>query len=98
MVLLRSLIYWLGFVLITPVYAILSLMALPFPRVPRYRFVTGWCKIMVFFLLRVVCGLHYKVIGRENILKQPAMLMSKHQSAWETMALTQFFFRRWCMC
>ncbi|GAB7129052.1 lysophospholipid acyltransferase family protein [Silvimonas sp. JCM 19000] len=90
MVLLRSLIYWLGFVLITPVYAILSLMALPFPRVPRYRFVTGWCKIMVF-LLRVVCGLHYKVIGRENILKQPAMLMSKHQSAWETMALTQFF-------
>lgn len=39
------------------------------------------------FLLRVICGLNYKVTGWENIPDKACIIMSKHQSAWETMAL-----------
>ena len=91
MVLFRSLIYWLAFIVVTPIYAIFCLLSvLVLKPVPRYKFTTGWCRIMLAWL-QLTCGLKYKVIGRENIINQPAMMMSKHQSAWETLALTQIF-------
>jgi 1-acyl-sn-glycerol-3-phosphate acyltransferase len=40
---------------------------------------------------RLTCGLKYKVIGAENIPQGPAMVMSKHQSAFETIALQRIF-------
>lgn len=41
--------------------------------------------------LEVTCGLKYRVEGSENIPKSPCIIMSKHQSAWETMALQKMF-------
>lgn len=38
-------------------------------------------------LLRLTCNLKYKITGFENIPDSPCIIMSKHQSAWETMAL-----------
>ncbi len=97
MVLLRSLIYWLGFVLITPVYAILSLMALPFPRVPRYRFVTGWCKIMVFFAAR---GVRPSLQGHRPRKHPEAARHADEQTPVRlgNHGADAVFFRRWCMC
>ena len=35
----------------------------------------------------MTCGIHYEVIGRENIPATNAIVLCKHQSAWETLAL-----------
>lgn len=45
----------------------------------------------MLFMLRTICGLHYRVIGQENIPDCPSIILSKHQSAWETLALQQIF-------
>lgn len=41
----------------------------------------------VLWLLKVTCGLSYRVVGADNLQFGPAIVLSKHQSAWETIAL-----------
>ncbi|MCW5600995.1 lysophospholipid acyltransferase family protein [Nitrosomonas sp.] len=86
----RSLLYTLLQLIITPPYAIFTLACYPLPPHYRYQVTYGWTRIMLF-LLRVICGLRYRVIGAENIPDRPSIILSKHQSAWETLALQQIF-------
>ncbi len=38
-----------------------------------------------YFLLAVICGLRYQVRGLERLPRQPCIIASKHESAWDTM-------------
>lgn len=87
---LRSLIYMLLQAIITPPYALFTLMCFALPPHSRYQVTYGWTRLMLF-MLRTICGLRYEVLGRENIPDQPSIILSKHQSAWETLALQQIF-------
>jgi len=40
---------------------------------------------------RLICGIRWRVIGRENVPAGPCIVMSKHSSTWETLFLTQCF-------
>lgn len=42
-------------------------------------------------LLRVFCGITLRVEGREKLPEAPYVIMSKHQSAWETVAFPALF-------
>lgn len=42
-------------------------------------------------LCKYVLGLDYRVVGRENIPATPSVILSKHQSAWETVSLQAIF-------
>ncbi|WP_040430197.1 lysophospholipid acyltransferase family protein [Chitiniphilus shinanonensis] len=90
MIWIRSALYWLGLIAITLPYAILCLLILPLPPVLRFRIISGWCWSQVQWV-RITCGVKYRVEGREHIPAGPAMILSKHQSAWETMALPIIF-------
>ncbi len=43
------------------------------------------------FLLKHLCGLDYRVEGREHLPGGAAIILSKHQSAWETIAFQEIF-------
>ena len=43
--------------------------------------------IGVFWMLKKLCKIDYKIIGSENILKEPCIYASKHQSMWETVIM-----------
>lgn len=90
MVVLRSILYMLLQVIITPPYALFTLACFPLSPHNRYRVTSSWTFIMLF-LLRHICGIRYRVIGAENIPDTPSVILSKHQSAWETLALQQIF-------
>lgn len=90
MIYIRSFLYLLGMWLFTPIFTTLILFAFPLPRRTRYILITGWARSMLWWL-RVTCGLRYRVLGRENIPEQPCVILCKHQSAWETLALQQIF-------
>ncbi|TCV84704.1 lysophospholipid acyltransferase family protein [Sulfurirhabdus autotrophica] len=90
MIWLRSLIYALCVFVITPVYSIISILTFPFHPITRYRIISYWARLNLF-LVRVICGLKYKIIGAENIPDTPTIVLSKHQSAWETMAFQLIF-------
>lgn len=88
--LIRSVLFLLCQILITIPFGLVSVFLLPLPRLPRYRFITLWGR-MVMFLARWVLGIRYRVIGLEHLPQQPAVVLSKHQSAWETIAFQQIF-------
>jgi 1-acyl-sn-glycerol-3-phosphate acyltransferase len=60
------------------------------PRVPMYRIAASWCSVNLWGA-RWICGIRHRTIGAENIPSTPHIVMSKHSSTWETLALTLFF-------
>jgi 1-acyl-sn-glycerol-3-phosphate acyltransferase len=46
---------------------------------------------MVTRLTRIIVGISYRVEGLENLPAGPAVILSKHQSAWETIVFQQIF-------
>jgi 1-acyl-sn-glycerol-3-phosphate acyltransferase len=53
----------------------------------RWKIGHAWCAI-IGWITKVTCGLTYEVEGLEHINpQQPAIILSNHQSAWETLAL-----------
>lgn len=46
---------------------------------------------VVMFLIRNLLGIRHHIIGIENIPSTPCVILSKHQSAWETFALQHVF-------
>lgn len=86
----RALLFWFGMLLATLIIAPLSLLVFPFPFVWRYRFIGLWAQFNLWWLERC-CGLTYQIDGLENIPAGNAIIMAKHQSAWETLALQRIF-------
>ena len=90
LVVLRSTLYGLLQIIITPLYFVIILASFPLSPLSRYRITSGWAHLMLF-LLRVICGIRYRVIGAEHIPQTPGIVLSKHQSAWETLAFQLIF-------
>ena len=84
---LRSAAYMAWLVLSVIPYAIAVLLLAPFVRGRTlYRFCVGWVRFALWGA-EVVCGIRYRVQGLENLPDGPLILLPKHQSAWETLAL-----------
>ena len=90
MIYLRSTLYWLGVIALTPIFGLIAVLVWPLPPQTRYFIVTRWTWLITNWL-RLTCKLNYVVEGREHIPNTPAILVSKHQSAWETMQFQQIF-------
>jgi len=89
---LRSLLFTLFQAIVTPLYAVLVLLSFWVPPLPRFKFITGWCCINLLGA-RWICGIRHRVVGAENIPPRasPHIVMSKHSSTWETLALNFLF-------
>jgi 1-acyl-sn-glycerol-3-phosphate acyltransferase len=90
MIWLRSTLFFLSLLVITPPFAILALLLYPVPPVLRSRIISGWSRLTIL-LLRVLCGTDYRVFGTQNIPGHPTVILAKHQSAWETIAFQLIF-------
>jgi 1-acyl-sn-glycerol-3-phosphate acyltransferase len=88
--LLRSALFALALVVVTPPYALIALATFPLPRLVRYRIISGWSRLVVR-LARAICGIRWTVEGREHLPAKPSVILAKHQSAWETLAFQEIF-------
>lgn len=86
----RSALFTVGMAISTVVFAPLSVLTFPFPYCWRYAFVTQWSRFNLWWL-GVTCGVRYVVEGREHLPKGPAIVLAKHQSAFETLAFQRIF-------
>ena len=86
----RSGLFAVTLLVITPPYALLALATFPLPRMLRYRIISGWSRLVVA-LARRILGIGWRIEGGENLPTQPAVILAKHQSAWETMAFQLIF-------
>ena len=87
---LRSALFALALVFITPPYALLALATFALPRMTRYRIISGWSRLVIW-LAKYLLGIDWRVEGREHLPDRPAVILAKHQSAWETMAFQLIF-------
>jgi 1-acyl-sn-glycerol-3-phosphate acyltransferase len=88
--LLRSVVFALAAALITPPYAFLALAIFFLPPMTRYRIIRTW-SVVIVWLARIICGVRWTVTGLERLPTVPSIILSKHQSAWETLAFQAIF-------
>lgn len=86
---IKNLIYWLILCISTIIMFILLFPALLIPQGPN-KVGRGWVCVLLWSLKHII-GLKYEVIGKEHIPTKPAIICSKHQSGWETLALQEIF-------
>ena len=82
---IRSLIFTALFFIVTTVYAVAVLLCCWIPNPRNYFFPQTWAKVLLW-LLKVICGLDYRVTGQENLPPGAHVAMWKHSSSWETIA------------
>ena len=84
---IRSLIYFALFVVNTIIFGLLlSILGWVVPHSWSNAIANSWAALNSW-LLKVTCALSYRISGSENLPESAAIIMSKHQSTWETIAL-----------
>ena len=87
---LRSLLFLLGSIPITTVFGILVPLGGLFGVHVAAAFARNYTKVMLVWV-EWSLGISYEVQGWENVPPGPVILMSKHQSAWETLFMEAKF-------
>ena len=85
-----SVLFALWLAVITPPFSVMALLSSPLPPLVRYRIISRWSKLVVM-AARVFCGIRHVVLGMENLPSSPCVLLSRHESAWETIAYQYIF-------
>lgn len=89
-VIIRSLVFAAVFYVTTALYLVLGSWLLFAPR----RWAMAGLKLhgqTCVLLLKWICGTSMEVRGRENVPAGACLIVSKHQSAWDTFALIALF-------
>lgn len=91
-IVLRSIAFIAGYVVLTVVWGSLGLLTgwlLPY----RARFIyiiVVWTHLVLGWL-RVTCGIRHRVRGLEQLPEHPCVVLSRHESTWETLFLQSLF-------
>lgn len=82
-----SILFFVYVVVYTPLHAALLLLLSPVMTLrQRYLFACYWNRFNIV-MLKLLCGVNYRVEGKENLPTGGAIVLAKHQSAWETFGI-----------
>jgi 1-acyl-sn-glycerol-3-phosphate acyltransferase len=59
-------------------------------KIHRYKIISQWAIFNIWWL-RITCNITTKVIGKENIPISACVIISNHQSTWESFAFQTIF-------
>lgn len=86
-----SVVWLIGATLFTVLYGLVAVpLACVLPHRARFRIFYGWSTALVRWT-RITCGIRHQVEVDPGQPAEPAIVMCKHQSAWETLALMEWF-------
>lgn len=83
---IRSTLYAAVLVITVIPYAFFAVTLVVLPRPMRWKLIIGWPRFAVW-AARWICGIRWEVRGWDNLPDYPAIVLAKHQSAWETLFL-----------
>ena len=86
----RSLLFYTGFVLLVILGSTLICLCFFLPFNSKQT-IASTSNRLVMYWLRITCGIRIEIIGRENIPAEPVVVLSNHQSSWETFYLLYLF-------
>ena len=87
---LRNTLYMLLQLLLTPIYAFIICATFWLPPRARNLLCASYTGLFVW-LAKHVCGINYVIEGWHNVPTKPFIVLSKHSSTWETLALETWF-------
>ena len=88
---IRSLLFAIGQGVTLVLFSVLGQLTRPFSFKARYAFMHYWARFCLVWL-RITCGVKYRVHGAEHIdPSKTGLILSRHESAWETLAFQQIF-------
>lgn len=89
----RSLAFSIFVMVFATIYSFFCVAAFPLPLRFRYKMIVFWTNTTLW-VLKKLCAINYVIEGLENIPKdRNGVVLSKHQSAWETFFLPSLFDR-----
>ena len=84
---LRSTLYFIAMITSIVLFGLMIItIGLALPLSARDRIAAAWGNTNLW-LMQVLCGLKYRIHGTRNLPQHAAIVMCKHQSTWETIAL-----------
>lgn len=92
---IRAVIYQIFLIVTVVPYALACMLWAPLPLHQRYRLTVGWPRLAVWGA-KTILGIRWQLKGAENFPDGPAILLSKHQSAWETLFFPAYMPRELC--
>lgn len=87
---IRNTIFLLLQIIVTPLFAIGGCATFWLPARTRNLYYAKYTGLFVW-LAKTLCGIRYEVRGWENVPKHACVVLSKHSSTWETLALETWF-------
>ncbi|ABK44824.1 1-acyl-sn-glycerol-3-phosphate acyltransferase [Magnetococcus marinus MC-1] len=88
---LRSLLFFTMFCVGIFFYGVLITLVWPITPLTFRRWLAKQWAYYNLFMLKWVCGLKHVVSGQENLPPAPFVILSKHQSEWETVTFHTLF-------
>ena len=89
---LRTLLFYLLFSSWTACFSVLVVFyAILFRSKFNHSLAIKPWGLVTIYLAKWVAGINWKIEGKENIPKHPCVILSNHQSAWETFFFQAFF-------
>ena len=90
MLLLRSLLYFVGSIISLILISFSGLLLIFASYSTRQKYLSQWA-IFCMWWLKITLNIKANVIGRENIINSSCIIISNHQSTWETLAFQTIF-------
>lgn len=75
---------------LTVIFSLVAVFTTPLKPISRYQVITIWSRLITR-LSKTICGIDYRVVGIENLPHEPCVILSNHQSSWETFAFQVIF-------
>jgi 1-acyl-sn-glycerol-3-phosphate acyltransferase len=91
MLLLRSVLFQIAFLLWSALVALYGLVPLALQNRQHLFGIGGVWSDGINLLLRAICNIHIRIEGTEHIPDGPAMIAAKHQSLWDTAIVLRLF-------
>ncbi|MDH3353697.1 MAG: 1-acyl-sn-glycerol-3-phosphate acyltransferase [Chromatiales bacterium] len=90
MLALRTTFFYIGLILFTLPHTTITPLLWLTPYKLRRAYLGIWAHFTLWWL-KFTCNLDYRVEGQENIPAEASIILAKHQSTWETVAMQRIF-------
>ncbi|HIF35929.1 MAG TPA: 1-acyl-sn-glycerol-3-phosphate acyltransferase [Candidatus Thioglobus sp.] len=82
--------YFVGSIISVITITLCGLFFVFSPYSTRQKFLSQWA-IFCIWWLKITLNITTRIIGQENVNKSPCVIISNHQSTWETLAFQTIF-------
>lgn len=87
----KSMVFHAGCNIALFIHCCATLLIVPLLNIKQRQYVFTRYNVFVLWWCKVTCGVYYEIEGQENVPEGPCIILSNHQSSWETFLFQTLF-------